>query len=266
MFVPIEFDPIDNQKYADLAGVSFDTVLSDKGPVVYGITHFAWNKLNTIRHLGPCILITSFSDAPLIAKHARRLPHNVVKWYSNNVMTDHPKVEALPIGFCFKRDHQDLCVKLSKEPRPPEKNLAYMNFLRNIPRSPNPREGVYEQFGGKDWITTEGGMPDSYLPIEEFYHGIRSHPFVISPPGAGLDCHRHWEAMAMGSIPIVLRSKAVELLEDMPALIIDCWDEVTQERLEAELPGLRERFAWDSMTKLDMNFWRRRIQNAIDLL
>jgi len=30
--------------------------------------------------------------------------------------------------------------------------------------------------------------------------------FTLSPAGAGLDCHRTWEALLLGSIPVVLRS------------------------------------------------------------
>ena len=31
-----------------------------------------------------------------------------------------------------------------------------------------------------------------------------THRFVLSPPGHGLDCHRTWEAILLGAIPIVV--------------------------------------------------------------
>lgn len=181
-------------------------------------------------------------------------------------MVKDKRLEAIPIGFAFKREHQEICLKLRKEGRPAQRNLMYMSFLRDIPRNPNPREGLYEMFGGEPWVTCEGGTLDNYIPVQDFYKNIQRHAYVLSPAGAGLDCHRHWEAIALGSIPIVLRSKAVELLEDMPCLIVGDWSEVTENRLLAELGGLQERFSWDSMQKLDMRYWRERIHSEITFM
>jgi len=259
----IEFLPIDNEHYANLAGVHFDQHDLIPGEIIYGITHFCWKQFSKIKKCGKCILITSYSDGPVNRKMIRRLPSNVFKWFSNNIMTIDKRLEPLPLGFAFKRVHQEICLRLRKEGRPPQKNLMYMSFLRDIPRCPNPREGLYEMFGGLPWVTSEGGALDNYIPVEDFYKNIQRHPYILSPPGAGIDCHRHWESIALGSIPVVLRSQAVELLGDMPCLIVENWAEVTEDRLLRELGGLQERFAWPSMQKLDMRYWRERIQNEI---
>lgn len=48
--------------------------------------------------------------------------------------------------------------------------------------------------------------------------------FVISPPGNGLDCHRTWEAIYLGCIPIVLRSAlAEEFTRNLPIFAVDDW-------------------------------------------
>jgi hypothetical protein len=45
---------------------------------------------------------------------------------------------------------------------------------------------------------------------------------VISPPGNGPDCHRTWEAIAAGAVPVVLRgSLASSLSMDAPILVVD---------------------------------------------
>lgn len=51
--------------------------------------------------------------------------------------------------------------------------------------------------------------------------------FVISPEGAGMDCHRTWEAIALGSIPILKKNPVTPVLEGLPAIIVDDWKEVT---------------------------------------
>lgn len=42
---------------------------------------------------------------------------------------------------------------------------------------------------------------------EDFRRAVRESCFVISPPGRGLDCHRTWEAIYLGSVPVAERAK-----------------------------------------------------------
>jgi hypothetical protein len=42
------------------------------------------------------------------------------------------------------------------------------------------------------------------LNRSELWRRHGNYSFVISPPGHGLDCHRTWEALALGCIPITL--------------------------------------------------------------
>jgi hypothetical protein len=54
---------------------------------------------------------------------------------------------------------------------------------------------------------------------------MRKSLFVPSPAGNGLDCHRTWEALYLGAVPVVLKS---EFCGDStwPVLVIDQWDEI----------------------------------------
>ncbi len=56
--------------------------------------------------------------------------------------------------------------------------------------------------------------------------------FVLCPEGNGTDCHRTWEALYMGCVPIVTHSLLDPIFQDAPVLIIDDWHEVTKEFLE----------------------------------
>ena len=51
--------------------------------------------------------------------------------------------------------------------------------------------------------------------------------FVISPPGNGADCHRTWEAIYLGAVPIVLREYWGYEHWKLPVLIVDNWSEAT---------------------------------------
>ena len=68
--------------------------------------------------------------------------------------------------------------------------------------------------------------------------------FVLSPEGGGMDCHRTWEALALGCIPIVKRSPFSDLFQNLPVLIVDDWGDIN-------LPMLRD--ALSRYEKLQLN-------------
>lgn len=250
---------INNQRWAQLAGVNYDEVRIHPGPIVYSRTHTIVDQFDLLETFGPCKLVTSFSDGCVTQEMADKLPENVTTWYSNNIMCDHPRVQAIPIGFVYNVEREKVLTEHYNNVTLPRENLVYMNFTRNIPRVPNPRVGLYEKFQPQPWVTTKGGGGFNSISAHQFYLDLRSHDYCLSPHGAGPDCHRHWEAMLLGCIPIVLVSKANEILEDMPALRVNSWDHVTQETLERMLPELKERFTPQNKMKCGMAYWRDRI-------
>lgn len=258
--------PIDCQKVADIAQSHYkNPTIPPAGSFRYTQTHLALTPTN-LENLGkgqPCVLLTSSSDSSVDSATARRLPSNVLRWFSTNVETDDPRVEAIPIGFIFNTDRlSHMRVRADSWPQP-KVNLMYTNFTRHALALRGRRDGLYEQFGKFDWNTTKGGTSHDDVNPHQYYLDLSTHWFVLSPPGAGPDCHRHWEAMAMGAIPIVLRSKAVQLLEDMPALLVSSWEEVTRDRLEAAIKELTPRFHTPVMRKLSMLYWLERMSKWV---
>jgi len=251
---------INNGRLAALAGVDFDSETIWPGPIVYSRTHTVVAQFPELAKFPPCVLVTSFSDAPLTTRMASKLPPNVRCWFSNNVVVSHPRIQSVPLGIRLSSETEIALREAMTAGRQPQCNLVYLNCWRRLRQAVNPRRGIYEEFGSKSWVTTEGGF--SHVPIKDFYQQIASHPYVLSPAGAGPDCHRHWEAILLGSIPIVLRSPPLDVLDGLPVLLVDHWGKVTPELLERELPALQERFQSPAMERLWFEFWRERILRA----
>jgi len=251
---------INNQRLAQLAGVNFDSEEIKEGPIVYSRTHTIASQFSKLSKFPDCVLITSFSDAECTVAMSRRLPPNVRRWFSNNVSAHHPRITAIPIGLRTSPEGEVKLREAMNRGRLPQRNLVYMNFFRRIHRSQNPRKGLYEMFGGKDWVTTEGGF--DHMPMDHFYEQMLSHPYILSPPGAGPDCHRHWESILLGSIPIVLKSPAMKILYGLPCLQVNNWAEVTEERLVAELPELQKLFQSPLMEICYFEYWKQQILEA----
>lgn len=99
----------------------------------------------------------------------------------------------------------------------------------------------------------------------EVWRRYSSFPFVLSAHGNGLDCHRTWEVLLLGAIPIVRRSTLDPLYRDLPVAIVDDWAEVRLPgRLDAwraELGPLTDRtHVWP---RLAAAHWLERARTAL---
>tara|TARA_B100000497_G_C7616702_1_gene370418 strand:- start:100 stop:1146 length:1047 start_codon:yes stop_codon:yes gene_type:complete len=86
---------------------------------------------------------------------------------------------------------------------------------------------------------------------------MSQYKFVLSPPGAGMDCHRTWEALYIGCIPIVITSKIDELYEELPIVVVKDWSEITKEFLERKYDEVmkNEQENKYNMEKMELKYW-----------
>lgn len=68
-------------------------------------------------------------------------------------------------------------------------------------------------------------MPTFTSP-KKYREMISNSAFVLSPPGNGADCHRTWEAIYLGAIPIVLKKYWPFGHLDLPVLAVEDWSEI----------------------------------------
>ena len=101
-------------------------------------------------------------------------------------------------------------------------------------------------------------------PHGEFIEMMSEHEFVLSPPGnMDADCHRTWEALYLGCIPICKRMGATKFFTDLPILFVDDWREITPGRLFEASMELAPK--WKNAHKmLWMPYWEKRIRGIIE--
>jgi hypothetical protein len=81
----------------------------------------------------------------------------------------------------------------------------------------------------------------------------------LSPIGHGLDCHRTWEALILGSIPIVKSSPLDSLYDGLPVLIINDWREISKDLLKDTINKFKQiDFNYDKITS---KYWINKIRN-----
>jgi hypothetical protein len=191
-------------------------------------------------------------------------PDNVIKWYSQNVNIIDERIDSLPIGlensrwFVHEKKIERMISKL-QEPRN-YKNLVYVNH--NIATNPAKRLKPYQVVEGKSWATIAKGTNGS--GFAEYIDNIYNHKFVVCPDGNGIDTHRLWETLYMGSIPIVKKSINSFFYTELPICFVVDWDEVTEDFLNNTYQEFLEKKATMSfnMNQLKFQYWKDKIWNT----
>ena len=138
-------------------------------------------------------------------------------------------------------------------------NLAYLNF--NISTYPYERNYIYQKFKNENWVTT--GNNDTTLDSRiKFLRDIKSSKFVFCPRGNGIDTHRLWETLYMGSIPIVIYENAHHLFTDLPILFINNWEIITEKYLNEKYIEFTNK-NWN-LEKLNQSYWNNFILEKLN--
>lgn len=160
----------------------------------------------------------------------------------------HPKIHPIPIGLAPSHlPHGDLeAIRRIQARNLPKIHLLYMNIT--IQTYSSERWAVFKRFSMEPFCFRTGKKP-----FEEYLQDMAQAKFTIAPRGAGLDTYRLWEALYVGSIPIVKTSSLDSLYEGLPILIVNDWSDVTEEFLEQKYVEMSQKTY--SLDKLDIAYW-----------
>jgi len=252
-------DILTTDKYLSLesptiAYIKTDVVYNGGGPI-------RWRGKQHGLKAAP-IWITGHSDYGITQTMHETYSKYTTQWFTINKEFNHPNLHSLPLGITNDCNdthvhpilgNLDAMIEVMNMPRE-IKNTVYMNFSINT--YPAERSLVFNLFKDKSWVTQEPFVL-TYKGRKMFLQNIRNHRFVLCPRGNGVDTHRFWETLYMGSIPITVRHIAMEEFQDLPVCWINSWDEVTEPFLEAEYKRISEGL-WN-MEKLKFSYWRNKI-------
>lgn len=160
----------------------------------------------------------------------------------------HPKLKAMPIGQLWKTDAARLYeLALNAPPVLDASRNIEVLILYTVTNHPDrviAQKAFEKNFAGTSMLHQPAKV-DGSIAVLQMYGRTK---FVVSPFGAGPDCHRNWEAIAMGAVPIVLSHDGInELFESEPVLIVKQWSDVTPELLKSwQPPARKSTFLWTS--------------------
>ena len=191
----------------------------------------------------------------------------LIKWLAQNFISYHNKVIQMPIGIDYHTiannpNHELIHNNEGGLPIDQEKILKHtaskaIPFFKRICKIFSNVHLRPDRHGDRHnaiqtipitLITSQDGSRRTHC-----WETMIKYSFVLSPYGNGYDCHRTWEAIYLGCIPIVRAPHFKQLFEDLPVLNVKEWSDVTQELLENTILEFKTKtFNYD---KLTLKYW-----------
>ncbi len=245
------------------ASGSFSPETVAAGSIIYievdYVGYFFQHIFPRIQH--PIILISHNGDMPAPGAYKSYLDDSrIIKWFGQNCDTKtHPKFHPIPIGLAnakWKHGNTHIFDKVL-DSLSIRKDLKQMPKLYvNISPETNPvRKKLYHALKKQPFVTLAPRRELAPYLIE-----MAQHRYTLSPFGNGLDCHRTWEALLVGSIPVVKTSTLDPLYEGLPVIILQDWNEISPASLEKKYNEICTKTY--AIEKLFMDYWSSLIQNC----
>lgn len=250
---------ISGDTFRDYADFVYDEISKKINPskVKYGNTIFVktdyieefFSKIHP-KISKPYILITHNSDYHVPGNCAGFLDDKMlIAWFGQNVENcNHTKMHPIPIGLANKCwDHGNVKIfETMQSITVPRDILLYMNFT--VGTFYEERAKVAELFKGNDYCYVS--QPKE---LSAYLADLAQSKFVLSPRGNGLDCHRTWEALLMGAIPIVRTSSLDPMYKNLPVVIVNGWEEIDADFLQKKYEEFQsQKFDLD---KMYIDYW-----------
>jgi hypothetical protein len=212
---------------------------------------------------GKFILITHNSDYTVNEKYLSLVNHrSLFHWFAQNSMLSHEKITAIPIGLENRFYHNN-------------GKLSNFNRLTGFGRGQNKRILCSFSVHTKpsirqvalEALRSSGFADITRVDTSRYLELLSDYAFVASPEGNGVDCHRTWEALYLGVIPIVTGSDFYSQFPNFPGLVFNQWEDLLRydmaSLLEAHLT-CRQRlvhadFIWAP-------YWQNRINSVHNML
>ncbi len=245
-------------------GVTFDPEKVQGGELIFvrNVELFFKTIYSKIEH--PFVMITAGEYRDKVKKeHLACLDDTkIIAWFSvHPCSSTHPKFHAIPLGLVqdkkYYHQRKVLTHRFARLRKAPKTQMLYMNFGDLKGKKPE-RADVHERFKSARYCYAV----QKRLPFLEYMEEMANFKFTLSPPGYGPDCYRTWEALLVGSIPIVKRSHMDSLFEGLPVLLIDDWDQITESFLERSYKRLSRKRHY--IQPLFIEYWAQKIKYVRD--
>ena len=211
---------------------------------------------------GKYTLITHCADHAIHKDVFMKKPACITKWYAQNVDYKHPDLIPVPIGFenhngRYIGGYTDFNVVNDEAFDFEQKDKLIKKIYCNVRDTHFNRKNIREVL-----INSGKAVVDSCNTYTEYVKKIKEFLFIASPRGNGIDCHRTWEALYFGSIPMVERHFMYDSY-NLPIIQVDNWNNLPIELMNEYIDKYRNKQCFADIKALSMNYWIEKIRQGV---
>jgi len=148
---------------------------------------------------------------------------NLIKWFCTNPPSDYnEKILWLPIGF-EEPEREGGNVEIlnsfynNQIPWGDKENKIYIPYHSNTFKD---RNTIISNLSKEDFVVVEPNR----LSFNDYLSKMSEYKYVLSLRGAGWDCHRHYESILVGSVPIMEDGPILKSFKNKNLPVIDILD------------------------------------------
>lgn len=179
-----------------------------------------------------------------ITETLRPLLHDprVIACFASNVEISDPKVIPWPFGVA---DDEKMLTDIGRLNNAPSERIDRLLIDFQIDDNAAIRAPIVTALGNRPFVTLQPNQHDLTV--------VARHRWRLCPPGRNVDTAAIWEAIYLGTIPVVLASTIVAHFETLPILVAENNDVITSEWLVEQTAQLRTR-RFD-LSPLHLSYW-----------
>jgi len=207
----------------------------------------------------PFVLVSHNSDDCVDERFLSLLDDDrLVHWFAQNAVVEHAKLTPLPIGIAnaqWPHGNLDDLADVCAQPPAVRRSVVYSNF--DVQTNPLARNPLLALLSSRSFV-----WQAPLRPYREYLADMASCRWCVSPPGNGVDCHRTWEALYLGVVPVVSRTGwGAKLHDGFPVAQFEDFAEMTMDGLIEQCEFFAKRDF--DFTPLSMTYWRKRISEEV---
>lgn len=169
------------------------------------------------------------------------LPENLVNWWTINAHLIHDKVKPIPLG--LQNIHWKWHGNIQSDPK------TYIKFnkfkkSKNILASFSVKNNITERQSALDALE-QGNLEFDFRRfssidrgnesfVKDYFKKASEYRFILCPAGVGVDTHRLWECLYLGSIPITKNYNVYRDFKDYPIIFLENWSDINDIDLDRE--------------------------------
>jgi hypothetical protein len=180
---------------------------------------------------------------------------------------DHPKVHSIPLGV----KNRGLILRHLSKNQVTRTELLMVNANGSDNRN-NQVESVLKSFHDAGYSslknTYKAGGGAHIDPLENYYDQMRRSKVIMCPSGMGWDTYRLWEALYLGTIPVVEKYNRQDgwhrTLDDLPIIWVNTFEDMSPKFLEKEYRKIVRRGSESfNFEKLTIQFWQDFVESFL---